>query len=223
MDYAWDFFFVWKNIDFLLEGLVISLKLAGISIAISLPLGFLVAIFRISRNFLLSKICAAYIEFFRCTPILIQIIWIYYCLPIFFGVSINAFMCGVLALTLNLTAFCAEAYRSGIQAIPREQFDATTALGLSPAQRAIYIILPQAFRLAIPVLLTNAVGVFQQTSLVSTVAIAELMYNGRVLANRFYRPLEVLTVVGLIYFVIAVPFSQVVRILEIKFSNKLER
>jgi len=83
--------------------------------------------------------------------------------------------------------------------------------------------MPQAIRIVIPVLLTNAVGIFQQSSLVSTVAIADLMYEGKVLATRYYRPLEVLTVVAIIYFIIAFPLTQLVRILEVKVAKKIER
>jgi polar amino acid transport system permease protein len=122
-----------------------------------------------------------------------------------------------------LTAFNAEAYRSGIQAIPMDQTDATVALGLSPLQRILYVILPQAVRLVIPVLLTNAVGTFQQSALVSTVAITDLMYEGRVLATRFYRPLEILTVVAIIYLVIAFPMTQIVRVVEVRLRKQLNR
>ena len=139
------------------------------------------------------------------------------------GIEIPGFICGIIALTLNLTAFYAESYRSGIQAIARDQIDATIALGLSSFQRVVYVIMPQAIRIVIPVLLTNAVGIFQQSSLVSTVAIADLMYEGKVLATRYYRPLEVLSVVAVIYFIIAFPLTQLVRILEVKVAEKLER
>jgi len=209
--------------DVLLRGLIISLQLTGISIALALVFGLLAAILRLSRNFVLSKVTATYIEFFRCTPTLIQIIWIFYCLPLVLGISISGFVCGILALTLNLTAFYAEAFRSGIQAIAKDQVDAAIALGLSPAQRMRYVILPQAVRIVIPVLLTMGVGIFQQSSLVSTVAIADLMYEGRVLATRFYRPLEILSVVAVIYFIIAFPITQAVRVVEIKLAKKLER
>ena len=223
MNYEWDFYFVWRHFDVLINGLLISLTLTVISVALALPLGFIVAVFRLSRNFFISKIAAAYIEFFRCTPALVQVIWIYYCLPIVIGVEVSGFACGIAALTLNLTAFNAEAYRSGIQAIPMDQTDATVALGLSPLQRILYVILPQAVRLVIPVLLTNAVGTFQQSALVSTVAITDLMYEGRVLATRFYRPLEILTVVAIIYLVIAFPVTQLVRVVELRLREKLKR
>jgi polar amino acid transport system permease protein len=223
MNYEWDFYFVWRHFDVLINGLLISLTLTVISVALALPLGFIVAVFRLSRNFFISKIAAAYIEFFRCTPALVQVIWIYYCLPIILGIEISGFACGIAALALNLTAFNAEAFRSGIQAIPMDQTDATVALGLSPVQRILYVILPQAVRMVIPVLLTNAVGSFQQSSLVSTVAIADLMYEGRVLATRFYRPLEILTVVAIIYLVIAFPVTQLVRVVELRLREKLKR
>ena len=214
MTYKLDFFFVFAKIGALLGGLAVSLELTALAIVIGLVFGFVVAMMRLSRSRLLSVPAAAYIEFFRCTPALVQIVWFYYCIPIIVGLALDPFSSVLLALGLNIAAFNAEAYRAAIQAIPSAHLDAATALGLSSLKRARYIILPQAVRLAAPVLVTNGIGIFQQSSLVSLVAIGDLMYRGRMLAVETYRPIETLTLIALIYLLVTFIASLSVRLLE---------
>ena len=221
MDYKVNFFFVFRKFDTLLDGLVVSVELTILSIAIGLTLGFVIALLQMSTIRLVALVAKGFVEFFRCTPALIQIIWIFYCIPIFFDVFISPFASGLLALSLNLAAFNAEAYRSTIQAIPRDHIDAGIALGLTPIQRAINIIFPQSFLMAVPVLITNGVGIFQQSALVSVVAIADLMYQGKMLATQTYRPIETLTMVAVIYFVVALPITLSVKVVEEKISKKI--
>lgn len=221
MAYELNFFFVWRNLDTLLEGLMLSLELTGLSIIIGLSAGFLLALLRMSPLRILSVPAVAFIELFRCTPMLIQIVWVFYCLPILFDLSISPYASALLALALNITAFNAEAYRAAIQAIPRAHLDAAVALGLSPMQRVRHVVFPQAFRMSVPVLMTNGVGIFQQSALVSVIAIAELMYMGKFLATQTYRPIETLTTVALLYFIIAFPITQIVKRIEDRVAAKI--
>ena len=221
MEYKVNFFFVFRKFDTLLDGLVVSVELTILSIAIGLTLGFAIALLQMSPIRLVALVATGFVEFFRCTPAIIQIIWIYYCVPIFFDVFISPFASGLLALSLNLAAFNAEAYRSTIQAIPRDHIDAGIALGLTPIQRAINIIFPQSFLMAVPVLITNGVGVFQQSALVSVVAIADLMYQGKMLATQTYRPIETFTMVAMIYFVVALPITLSAKVVEGKISKRI--
>ena len=221
MDYKVNFYFVFRKFDTLLDGLVVSVELTILSIAIGLTLGFVIAFLQMSPIRVVALVAKGFVEFFRCTPALIQIIWIFYCIPIFFDVFISPFASGLLALSLNLAAFNAEAYRSTIQAIPRDHIDTGIALGLTPIQRAINIIFPQSFLMAVPVLITNGVGIFQQSALVSVVAIADLMYQGKMLATQTYRPIETLTMVAVIYFVVALPITLSVKVVEEKISKKI--
>ena len=131
-----------------------------------------------------------------------------------FNVFLGSVTMGIMALGLNLMAFNAEAYRAAIQAVPREQIDAGIALGLSPLQRVLYIVLPSAIRASIPVLLTNGIGIFQQTALVAIVAVQDLMYQAKSLATETYRPIETFTIAALIYFAVSFPISQMVGWLE---------
>jgi polar amino acid transport system permease protein len=221
MDYHLNFFFVLRDFDKFLDGLVVTLKLTVLANAMGLSLGFGVALLLMSPVRVVRWIATAFVEFFRCTPALIQIVWFFYCVPMLFDVFLDAVTMGVLALGLNLTAFNAEAYRAAIQAIPRAHLDASVALGLGWRARIIHVVFPQALRLAVPVLITNAIGCFQQTALVALVAVSDLMYQAKTLSTQTYRPIETFTVVALIYLAISFPVSQLVTYFERRNSRQM--
>ena len=212
MSYTFDF----NSITFapLMRGLVVSLELTIAANIMGIVAGFGLALLLMSPYRLLRLPFMLFVEFFRCTPAIVQIVWIFYCVPMLFDVFLDPITMGVLALGLNLTAFNAEAYRASIQAVPREQIDAGIALGLNPWQRIVYIVFPTAFRASIPVLLTNGIVIFQQSALVAIVAVADLMYEAKSLATETYRPIETFTVVALIYFAVSFPVTQIVGLLE---------
>ncbi|MDL2403062.1 amino acid ABC transporter permease [Rhizobium mayense] len=212
MNYTFDF----NSVSFapLLRGLVVSLELTAAANIIGIVAGFGLALLLMSPYRVVRLPFMLFVEFFRCTPALVQIVWIFYCVPMLFDVFLDPITMGVMALGLNLTAFNAEAYRASIQAVPKEQLDAGIALGLNPWQRVMYIVFPTAFRASIPVLLTNGIVIFQQSALVAIVAIADLMYEGKSLATETYRPIETFTVVALIYFAVSFPVTQIVGLLE---------
>ncbi|AYD00608.1 amino acid ABC transporter permease [Neorhizobium sp. NCHU2750] len=212
--YHFDFSIVAHSLPFLLQGLWMSLWLTVVSGVIGLIAGFLVCLLATSSFPPLRWVAVLYIELFRCTPALIQLIWIFYCVPLLFNIAFDPVPMAILALSLNITAFNAEAYRAAIQAIPSAHMDACTAIGLSSFQRTVYVILPQAVIAAIPVLVTNTIGLLQQTALVAVVGIADLMYQGKTLASQNYRPIETFTAVALIYFCISLPTARLVGYLE---------
>lgn len=212
MNYSFDF----QSISFapLWEGLMVTLELTAAANIIGIVGGFLLALLIMSPIAVIRLPAMLFVEFFRCTPAIVQIVWFFYCVPMLFNVFLGSMTMGILALGFNLMAFNAEAYRASIQAVPREQIDAGIALGLNPLQRILYIVLPTAFRASIPVLLTNGIGIFQQSALVAIVAVQDLMYQGKTLATETYRPIETFTVVALIYFAVSFPVTQVVGYLE---------
>ncbi|NWD69003.1 amino acid ABC transporter permease [Pseudomonas gingeri] len=214
MNYQFDFHFLTGNFGALGDGLKVTLQLALISNVVGLILGFGLCLLTLSRWFFIRWPAQLFIEFFRCTPALLQIVWFFYCVPMLFNVFIDPITMGVLALGLNLTAFNAEAYRAGVQAVPREHLDACVALGLRPWQRTLYVVLPQAMRSALPVLMTNGIGILQQSALVAVVAVADLMYVGKSIATEAYRPLETYSLIALIYFAMSLPIAQLVQWLE---------
>ena len=208
-----------RYLPLLVQGLLTTLKISAIVITLGLVLGIFVAAGRLSKDPKISKPVAAYIEIFRGTPALVQLVWFYYCLPIFLGVNLPGYSAIVVALTLNVAAFYGEAYRSGIQALGKDQIDSADVLGLSYFHKMCYVIVPQAFRMVIPVLLSLSISLFKDTSLVSTLGVGDLMYQGRVVATQTYRPIEILTSVAAIYFLVAFPVSVLTRRLELRLGS----
>ena len=223
MNYQFDFNFLQGNFGLLWDGLKVTLQLALVSNIVGLMLGFGLCLLTLSRWFFLRWPAQLFIEFFRCTPVLLQIVWFFYCVPMLFDVFIDPITMGVLALGLNLTAFNAEAYRAGVQAVPHEHLDASVALGLRPWQRTLYVVLPQALRTAIPVLMTNGISILQQSALVAIVAVGDLMYVGKSIATEAYRPLETYSLIALIYFALSLPIAQFVQWLERRQDTALAR
>ncbi|SAK75661.1 polar amino acid ABC transporter inner membrane subunit [Caballeronia hypogeia] len=214
MGYQFDFSFLNGSAAALLQGLKVTLELALAANVMGLVLGFFLCLMVMSRWQFVRWPAQLFVEFFRCTPALLQIVWFFYCIPMMVDFFIDPIAMGVLALGLNLTAFNAEAYRAGVQAVPKEHLDACVALGLKPWQRTFYVVLPQALRSALPVLMTNGIGTLQQSALVAIVAVADLMYVAKSLATEAYRPLETYTVVALIYFALSLPISRLVHVIE---------
>lgn len=223
MEYQLDFAFLSGSAPDLLEGLWVTVRLAIAANAMGLTLGFALCLMAMSHWALVRWPAQMFIEFFRCTPALLQIIWFFYCLPFLFEVYIDPIPMGILALGLNLTAFNAEAYRAGVQAVPRDHLDASTALGLRPWQRTIYVVLPQALRSAMPVLMTNGISILQQSALVAIVAVGDLMYVGKDIATQNYRPLETYTLVALIYFLLSLPIARLAHVIERRQDAVVER
>lgn len=212
MNYTFDFNAV--SLGPLLDGLIVTLKLTVAANIIGVVLGFPLALVIMSRVAAIRMPAMLFVEFFRCTPAIVQIVWFFYCVPMLFNVFLGSTTMGILALGLNLMAFNAEAYRASIQAVPREQVDAGIALGLNPLQRVLYIVLPNALRASVPVLLTNGIVIFQQSALVAIVAVQDLMYQAKTLATETYRPIETFTIAALIYFAVSFPVTQIVGHLE---------
>ena len=149
----------------------------------------------------------AYVEIFRCTPLLVQIIWFYYAFPVVIGVDIPAHVAATMVLSLYTGAFYAEIVRGGVNSIERGQWDAGQALGLRRLQLLRLVILPQAVRRMIPPFMNQSIIQLKNTSLVSTIAVADLLYEGQMIAAATYRPLEVYTMVALVYFAVLFPLT----------------
>lgn len=223
MGYEFDFFYVWKGLPILAEGLLVTLELTLWATLMGTSLGFVVALGALSKTRFLTVPTTIFVEFFRCTPALIQLIWFFYCIPLIFNVWWDPMTLGILALGLNLTAFNSEAYRAAIQSIPRAHSDAGVALGLTTIERIRYIIFPQAFRYALPVLVTNMIGIFQQSALVAIISIEDLMYQARFIGSQTFRYIEVLSTVAIIYFLISFPVSQLVTYMERRNDRMMAR
>jgi polar amino acid transport system permease protein len=214
MDYKFDWDIIPRSMPLLLEGLVLTVQIAVIVIAISTVLGFPLAVARMSKHEIIRWPAQAYIEAFRCTPLLVQLLWVFYALPALLGITIPAVPSVCIALTANMTAFMSEIYRAGMQSIPVEQIEAAQTLRLSRYHILRHIVVPQAFRQQIPTILSLDIQLFKDTSLVSALGVAELTFQGNILASQTYRPMEVFTTVAIMYFVIAFPLTVVTSAIE---------
>jgi His/Glu/Gln/Arg/opine family amino acid ABC transporter permease subunit len=178
-----------------------------------------VAVGRMSKIEVIRWAAQGYIEIFRCTPLLVQLVWIFYALPALTGVTLPGYASAVNALTANLTAVMAETYRSGFQSVPVEQVEAGRMLQLSRFQQLRYIIVPQAMRQQLPVILSLNISLFKDTALVSTIAVADLMFISNTISAQNYRALEIFTLAALIYFAIAFPVSLITSSFERRMQN----
>jgi polar amino acid transport system permease protein len=220
MDYTFDFQLLLDNYPVLLRGLVTTLALWAPCFAAGIILGFGLALARLSRHSCLRIPSLGYIELFRDTPVLIQLIWFFYAFPIIIGVQLSPFMAAALGLTLNTSAYCAEIFRGGIESIARGQWEGARALGMRHSAILRRIIMPQVFRRMLPAFTNRAIELAKVTSLASVLSVHELMYQGRLLSSTYYRPLEILTVVALVYFVIIYPGSFLSMQLERRFARR---
>lgn len=207
MRYQWHFDVVWENFPIMLSGIWLTVLLSILSMLLGAILGMVVALARLSPWAGLRGIAYCYTELFRTTPLLVQIVWVFYVLPLVTGLTLTPFYSGLVAFGLNIAAFMAEIYRAGITSVGRGQSEASLALGMTGAQVMRRILIPQAVTRMIPPIGTMWISLFKDTSLVSAIGVTELMYQARFLAVDTYRPVEIFTVCAVIYFVITFPQS----------------
>jgi len=203
----------------LLAGTLVTLQLAALSIFLGLIGGSLLGVIRLANWAPLRWIARAYIDFFRGTPLLVQIFMIYFGVPALvqqlgFNFSFNRFVAAVLALSLNCTAYVAEVVRAGIQSIDPGQSEAGASLGLGPVQTMRYIIFPQAFRRMLPALGNEFITLIKDTSLVAIIGFEELFRQGQLIVAENYRPFELYATVAVIYLGLTLLSSQAFSYLE---------
>jgi len=212
--YNWDFSVVWRNFDMLMSGLGYSLWLTFVSLIFGLLIGLLIAPLRMSKYRLIRYPVNAYVAVFRNTPPLVQLFWFFFAFPILISLRFSPFQAGVFTFSLQSGAFFTEIYRGGIQAIDQGQWEAGKAIGMNYLTLMRRIILPQAIKMMIPAFFNRAIELFKTTTLVSIISYSDLLYQAQVLSSQTFRPLEIYTVVALIYFVVIFIASLGVRQLE---------
>ncbi len=210
----WDFASVLGNADALLVGLAGTLRIFAICLVLGLSLGLLVGLGRYARTRWLYWPATAFVEFFRNTPVLVQILWFYFAMPILLPFAISPLAAAALGISLNSAAFSAEIYRGGIQSIERGQWDGARALGMTFGQAMRRIILPQAIKRMMPALTNRAIEIFKMSTLASAVAYVELLQQAKLIASLNYNPIEAYTTVAVIFFVLLWPMVQLTYLLE---------
>lgn len=203
--YHWDFGAIWEYRFLLLSGLGYTILYTIMVIALGLVIGLITGMARVTLPKPLAGLFRAYVEVFRCTPVLVQLIWFYYALPILTGIEMSPAMAAVVALSLYGGAFYSEIVRAGIMSIDRGQTEAGMAMGMTDGQIMRRLILPQAFRRMVPPLMSQSIMQLKNTSLLSVLAVPDLLYQAQSAAHDSYRPLELYTIAAICYFVVLFP------------------
>jgi len=216
--FRWDV--IWSNLDFLLSGLQMTLIISATSLVFALVGGLVLALFDLSRFALLRAFSLALGEIIRNTPILVQLLWVYYVLPIVFGIRVSSLAAILIGLSLYMAAFISEVYRAGIQAVPKGHREAAQVLGLTPAQSFMRIVLPQAIRITLPPLASNFVQLIKFSSLGAVISVSEITRRGMELSSSTFRPLEIFSFIAVVYFFICWPLAMAIRIWERRLANR---
>lgn len=193
----------------LLRGASVTITITMISIVLAIMLGVVIALIRSSSYSVPGAFARIFVDVLRGTPLLLQIFYIYYVLPLI-GIRLDAYTAGVLALSLNYGAYLSEVFRSGIAAVPGGQKEAAWSLGLSPQSTMSKIVLPQAVRIVIPAVGNYFIALFKDSALVSVISLTELMRAGQLLAASTFQHFEIYTIVAIIYLCISYPASWLV-------------
>jgi polar amino acid transport system permease protein len=209
--YQWHFDIVWSYRWLFVTGTAVTIGLTIAVVVLGLLVGLLAGIAQISRFAVLRWISWAYIEAFRLTPLLVLLLWFYYALPMMTGIKLDALPAAIITLSLYGGSFYAEVIRGGIASIEPGQSEAGLALGMLPGRVMRRIVLPQAIKRMIPPLMNQSIIQFKNTSLVSVLAVPDLLYQGQVVAMDTYRALEAYTVIAAIYVVVLLPLTVVVK------------
>ncbi|HBO3621792.1 amino acid ABC transporter permease [Pseudomonas aeruginosa] len=215
-----DFTLVFAYWHVLLKGLGLTLAFTlGCALLGSLA-GFGLALLRNVRSRLLKVPAILFVEFFRGTPLLIQLFWVFFCFPVVFGLDIPPYVSVAISLTLFMTAITSETFRGALKSIAAEQHDACVALGLTTRVKVFYVVFPQALLRAVPPLLSNLVSLFKESALISSVGVADLMFVGQNISNSTARPVEFLSAVAVIYFLVAFPLTRLVGVVEARMLRR---
>jgi His/Glu/Gln/Arg/opine family amino acid ABC transporter permease subunit len=208
MNFQWHV--VWESLPRMLDGARMTIWLSAVTMALSIPGGLILAFLRLSPLRLVSGAATAFVEFFRATPLILQIYWVYYVLPAYFDIRLTEIATAIVGLTCNVSSFNSETFRSGIVSIRKGQWNAGRAIGMTDAQIMWHIVLPQAVMRVLPALATTWVSLFKDTSLVSIINVADLSYVSLKIRTETFRIMEVLTAMAVLYWMMGYPQAKIV-------------
>ncbi len=208
-----------NSFPLLLMGAVVTIQITVLSVLLGVLIGLFVGIARISSFRLIRWTAAVYVDFFRGTPLLVQIFLIYFAIPVITGQRMDPFMAAISACGINSGAYVAEIFRAGIQSIDEGQMEAGRSLGMTWGQTMRYIIVPQAFKRVIPPLGNEFIALLKDSSLVSVIGFEELTRRGQLIIAKTYGSLEIWFSVAIIYLAMTLTISQFVAYLERRFNT----
>lgn len=214
-----DFSFLPKYYMFFIDGAKFTLILAFFTVLLGSILGLFLALLRISKIKIFNFIAAAYVEFIRGTPLMVQIFIIYYALPDLIGINLPEMPSAIMALAINSGAYICEIIRAGIQAVDKGQMEAARSLGMPYGMAMSYVIVPQAVKNILPALGNEFVTVIKESSVVSVIGIKELMYNSDTVRGNTFRAFEPLIAGAFVYFVMTFSLSKLMGWFERRMKN----
>jgi polar amino acid transport system permease protein len=205
-----DWSVVWNNLPRFWDGALMTIWLSVVTMALAIPGGLILAFMRLSGIGLIAQAATAFVEFFRATPLILQIYWAYYVLPAYFDIRLSQLLTAIAGLVCNISAFNSETFRAGIVSIRQGQWNAGRAIGMTDAQVMWRIVLPQALMRVLPALASTWVSLFKDTSLVSIISVADLSYVALKIRTESFRIFEVLTAMAVIYWMMGYPQAKLV-------------
>ena len=214
---TWDNDFAISILPDLLAGLWVTVKITLLSMALALALGLLVAVIRYLKIPLLSAALTFYVLFVRGTPLLVQAYLVYYVLPEY-GITLSTFLTGVIVLGVNYSAYTAEVYRAGIEGVDKGQWEAATALSLSPRRTWGRVVLPQAVKTVVPVLGNYLIQMFKDSAVLFAITVVELMRTANTIGSREFRYLEPFTIAAFMYLAVSYTSALLVKRLEHRYA-----
>jgi polar amino acid transport system permease protein len=209
----WDWGYTFEILPRLARASLVTIQATILGFALAATVGLLLAILRMSKSNWVSLPTAAFVEFIRSTPLLIQIFFVFFVFPEF-GLTLSAMTAGVLAIGIHYGTYCSEVYRAGLANIPRGQWEASTALNLSAYHTFRDIIIPQAIPPIVPALGNYLVALFKETPLLSAIAVLELMQTAKILGSENFRYIEPITLVGLFFLLFSLVTAALIRQVE---------
>ena len=210
-----DINFIFENIPLYIKATQLTLTLAFWGVILSVAIGFICSMIIYFRVKVLRHIVSGYIEFSRNTPLLIQLFFLYYGLPKM-GIKLEAYTCAIIGLAFLGGSYMAEAFRSGFEAVSKVQIESGLSIGLTKPKLIRYVILPQAFAVSIPALGANTIFLLKETSIVSAIALADLMFVAKDLIGMYYKTTEALFMLVVAYLIILLPLSLFITFIERK-------
>jgi glutamine transport system permease protein len=201
----------------LTTGAILTLKISVVSLLFAFFIGLFAGLMRISRNRFFRLIATVYIDLIRGTPLLIQVLFIYFGLPSVLGIKLSALTAGILAISINAGAYLVEIFRAGIESIPKGQMEAGRSLGFNHGQTMRFIILPQAIRRMVPALVNQFIISLKDTSLLSVIGVAELTLQGQTIYSMNFKAFQILSTVAVFYLIIIYILTLIMRVVERRF------
>lgn len=210
---VWDWGYAFQVLPQLLRALLVTLEITVLGSVVALALGLVIAVVRRAKVPVLDQVLWAVVEFIRSTPLLVEVFFLYFALPRF-GITLSALTVGVIGLGVHYATYTSEVYRAGIDAVPRGQWEAATALSLSPGRTWTGVILPQAIPRVLPALGNYVISMFKEVPLLLAISVIEVVNKAKELGSATFRFTEPYTIAGLLFLVLSYPASILIRRLE---------